>query len=81
MPLLHDSDSCPLAPEVSACNRERGEISAMLLAIKDTLSRLEPIIQAHEAQLQRQVGYVGLIGIVSSMLGALIGFLASRLWR
>lgn len=80
-PQEHDLDSCPLAPEIQRCDRERGEIIATLRAINGTLARLEPLIQAHEAQLQRQMGYVGLISFVSGMIGAIIGFIASRLWR
>lgn len=80
-PQEHDLDTCPLAPEIQKCDRERGAIVATLAAINATLQRLEPMIQLHEAQLQRQVGYVGLIGLVSSMIGAMIGFIASRIWR
>jgi hypothetical protein len=77
----HDLESCPLAPEIQRCDRERGEISATLTSIKETLARLEPMIQAHEAAIQRQVGYQGLIGILSGMVGAVIGFIATRLFK
>lgn len=77
----HDFEACPLALEIQKCDRERGEIVATLAAINATLARLEPLIQAHEAQLQRQMGYVGLISLVSSMIGAIIGFVASKVWR
>lgn len=77
----HDIESCPLAPEIQRCDRERGAILATMAAINSTLARLEPLIQAHEAQLQRQLGYMGLIGILSGGIGTLIGFIAARIWR
>lgn len=77
----HDLDTCPLAPEIQRCDRERGVIMATLTSISATLARLEPMIQAHENNMNRQIGYQGLIGVISGMIGALIGFVASRLWR
>jgi hypothetical protein len=77
----HDLDTCPLAPEIQRCDRERGEIMVTLSSLAATLARLEPMIQAHETAMNRQIGYQGLIGMVSGMIGALIGFLMSRLWR
>jgi hypothetical protein len=77
----HDFDTCPAAAEISDCNRERGTIFATLVTLNATLLRLEPLIQAHEAAIQRQVGYQGLIGILSGMVGAVIGFIATRLFK
>jgi len=77
----HDLDSCPLALEIQKCDRERGEISATLAAIKATLARLEPMIERHEANMNQQIGYQGLIGLIAGMIGAIIGFAASRFWR
>ena len=79
--MAHDFDTCPLALEIQKCDRERGEMIATLTSISATLARLEPMIQNHENNMNRQIGYQGLIGLISGMIGALIGFVASRLWR
>lgn len=74
----HDLAICPLAAEISDCNRERGVIMTTLQILNATLLRLEPFIQAHERQMQQRVGFQGLLVIVSSMGGGVIGFIAAR---
>jgi len=68
----HDLESCPLAPEIQKCDRERGEISATLKSIEATLSRLEPIIAAHEKWIQQSKGAMALIGLICTIAGGLI---------
>ena len=68
----HDLETCPLAPEIQRCDRERGEILATLTSIKETLARLEPMIQSHERWLQRSHGAMALIGLLCTIAGGLI---------
>ena len=77
----HDLDSCPLAPEIQRCDRERGEISATLTSIKETLARLEPMIQEHERWLQQSRGAMALIGLICTIAGGLITTLFTWLTR
>ena len=79
--LPHDMATCPLADDISDCNRERGSILATNVAIAATLVRLELLVQAHETYIQQQVGMAKFMSGVSAVLGGTIGFLAARLWR
>ena len=77
----HDIETCPLAPEIQKCDRERGEISATLISIRETLARLEPVIQRHEGWLQQSRGAMALIGLICTIAGGLITTLFTWLTR
>lgn len=78
---VHDLDSCPLAPEVQKCDRERGIILATLTSVNATLGRLEPLLQEHERWIQQSKGAMALIGLLCTITGGLITTLFTWLTR
>lgn len=77
----HDFDSCPLAPEIQKCDRERGQILATLVGIEATLKRLEPMIQAHETFMQQSKGAMAFIALLCTVAGGLITVLFTWLTK
>jgi hypothetical protein len=77
----HDLETCPLAPEIQKCDRERGTIMATLVSVNATLTRLEPLIQEHERWIQQSKGAMALIGVLCAVVGGLITTLFSWLTR
>ena len=74
----HDLETCPLASEIQKCDRERGEILATLTSIKETLARLEPMIQEHERWIQKSLGAMAVVGLICAIVGGLITKLLGR---
>lgn len=48
---------------------------------KTTMERLEPMIQSHENNMNRQIGYQVSIALLSGGVGAGLGILMAHFWK